>query len=412
MPLDSGALQKIEGDTLEECQKKLFDLYGRDYHIENRESIVKPCGFLGLKTKAIQRVWYTVNHKSSYSSSAYQSSIEAAGQKSINESDELERKRDAILASQTATVLKSLANKVEEMNSKLSTMNTSISATSNELHPSIKQIEEILEQNEFTMSYIRMIEDKIRMQFSLSELDDFKLVERYVVDWIGESIKIAPEKVFRPPHVVVVIGPTGVGKTTTISKLAASTIKYAKVNKLKEPQLCIFTIDSMRVGAFEQLNTVAEIIHAPIRKAETTEDVQEIYDDYKEHVDYIFVDTGGYSPNDSTHIAMLKDVLDVKMNPDVYICVTASTKASDLQSIFNNYEPLNYDSVIITKCDETRVFGNIISVLWDRHKSISYITDGQNLAQNIRKASVTEMLMNLNGFNIDRQHIENKFGEK
>ena len=100
------------------------------------------------------------------------------------------------------------------------------------------------------------------------------------------------------------------------------------------------------------------------------------------------------------------------MNPDVYICVTASTKASDLQAIFSNYEPLNYESVIITKCDETKVFGNIISVLWDRHKSISYITDGQNLAQNIRKASITEILMNLNGFNIDRQHIENKFGEK
>ncbi len=395
MPQANSNLQYVDGDTLEECQKKLFDLYGRNYHIENRESILKPHGFFGLRTKAIQRVWYTT-----------------VQEKVIDEVSDMERNRQAILASQTATVLKTLANKMDEMNSKINSMNSNITSTSNEIHPTIKQIEDILEQNEFTMSYIRMIEEKIRGQFSLDELDDFNLVERYVVDWIGESIKIAPEKVFRPPHVVVVIGPTGVGKTTTISKLAASTIKYAKTNKLKEPQLCIFTIDSMRVGAYEQLNRVAEIIHAPIRKAETTQDVQEIYDDYREHVDYIFVDTGGYSPNDSTHIAMMKDVLDVKMNPDVYICVTASTKASDLQSIFSNYEPLNYDSVIITKCDETKVFGNIISVLWDRHKSISYITDGQNLAQNIRKANITELLMNLNGFNIDREHIENKFGEK
>ena len=395
MPVDNSKLQYVDGDTLEECQKKLFDLYGRNYHTENRETIIKPCGFLGLRTKAVQRVWYTT-----------------VEEREKDEASNLERNRQAILASQTATVLKSLANKVDEMSTKLNSMNTNITSATNELHPTIKQIEDILEQNEFTMSYIRMMEEKIRGQFSLDELDDFNLVERYVVDWIGESIKIAPEKVFRPPHVVVVIGPTGVGKTTTISKLAASTIKYAKTNKLKEPQLCIFTIDSMRVGAYEQLNRVAEIIHAPIRKAETTEDVQEIYDEYREHVDYIFVDTGGYSPNDSTHIAMMKDVLDVKMNPDVYICVTASTKASDLQSIFSNYEPLNYDSVIITKCDETKVFGNIISVLWDRHKSISYITDGQNLAQNIRKASIPELLMNLNGFNIDRVHIENKFGEQ
>ena len=394
MPVDNSKLQYIDGDTLEECQKKLFDLYGRNYHTENRQTIMKPCGFLGLRTKAIQRIWYTVQDKPDI------------------EPPDLEKNRQAILASNAAKVLTTLANKVDEMSTKLNSMNSNIASTTNELHPTIKQIEDILEQNEFTLSYIRMIEDKIRGQFSLDELDDFNLVERYVVDWIGESIKIAPEKVFRPPHVVVVIGPTGVGKTTTISKLAASTIKYAKTNKLKEPQLCIFTIDSMRVGAYEQLNRVAEIIHAPIRKAETTEDVQEIYDEYREHVDYIFVDTGGYSPNDSTHIAMMKDVLDVKMNPDVYICVTASTKASDLQSIFSNYEPLNYNSVIITKCDETKVFGNIISVLWDRHKSISYITDGQNLAQNIRKANIAQILMNLNGFNIDREHIENKFGEK
>ena len=211
MPQANSNLQYVDGDTLEECQKKLFDLYGRNYHIENRESILKPHGFFGLRTKAIQRVWYTT-----------------VQEKVIDEVSDMERNRQAILASQTATVLKTLANKMDEMNSKINSMNSNITSTSNEIHPTIKQIEDILEQNEFTMSYIRMIEEKIRGQFSLDELDDFNLVERYVVDWIGESIKIAPEKVFRPPHVVVVIGPTGVGKTTTISKLAASTIKYAK----------------------------------------------------------------------------------------------------------------------------------------------------------------------------------------
>ena len=412
MPYDNGIKQKIEGTTFEECKRKLFELYGYDYSIVDKETFFKPSGFLWLKTKEMQRVWYTVNHKQSYSNSDYPVTSEPPREKKPAETIDFEESRNKIITAQIPKVLTSLTKQLEQMNKKIDDMDNNISASTNELHPTIKQIEELLEQNEFTMSYIRMIEEKIRAQFSLDELDDFNLVERYVVDWIGDSIKIAPEKVFRPPHVVVIIGPTGVGKTTTISKLAASTIKYAKTNKLAEPKLCIFTIDSMRVGAFEQLNRVADIIHAPIRKAETTEDVQEIFDEYREHVDYIFVDTGGYSPNDSTHIAMMKDVLDVKMNPDVYICVTASTKASDLQAIFSNYEPLNYDSVIITKCDETKVFGNIISVLWDRHKSISYITDGQNLAQNIRKANITELLMNLNGFNIDRQHIENKFGEK
>ena len=291
-------------------------------------------------------------------------------------------------------------------------MSSTMVANSSEGHETIRQIEELLEQNEFTLSYIRMIEDKIRTQFSLDELDDFNLVERYVVDWIGESISISPEKAFRPPHVVIIIGPTGVGKTTTLAKLAANTILDAKNKNLSRPALCIFTIDSMRVGALEQLSRYGDAMDQKVLKAETADDVKEIYEEYKEHVDYIFVDTGGYSPNDATHIGMMKNVLDVNMNPDVYLTVTASTKASDLQTIFRNYEPLGYDSVIVTKCDETKVFGNIISVLWDKHKSISYITDGQRVPRNIRKATVIDILKNLNGFNIDRVHIENKFGEK
>ena len=100
------------------------------------------------------------------------------------------------------------------------------------------------------------------------------------------------------------------------------------------------------------------------------------------------------------------------MNPDVYLSVSASTKASDLQTIFRNYEPLGYESVIVTKCDESKQIGNIISVLWDRRKTISYITDGQRVPRNIRKASIVDILLNLTGFNIDRVHIENKFGEQ
>ncbi len=409
MSLDSGIKQTIDGDTLEECKRKLYEKYGNDYNIEKRESYFKPSGFLGLKQKEVQRVTYTVIHKRSYENETYSTSRES-------EEEKLQRNREDILKKQSdillANTLKNLTTQVQDMNTKINSLNTNITTASNEIHPTIKRIEELLEQNEFTMSYTRMIEEKIKGQFSLAELDDFNHVERYVVDWIGESIRIAPEGVFRPPHVVIIIGPTGVGKTTTLAKLAANTILDSKEKKLPRPQICLFTIDSMRVGALEQLSRFGDAMEQKVLKAETADDVREIYEEYKDHTDYIFVDTGGYSPNDATHIAMMKNVLDVNMNPDVYLSVTASTKASDLQTIFRNYEPLGYDSVIITKCDESKVYGNIISVLWERQKTISYITDGQRVPRNIRKANVIDLLKSLNGFNIDRVHIENKFGEK
>lgn len=415
MSFESGIRQTIEGATLDECKRKLYQKYGDDFNIEDRSSRFKNCGLFGLRQKEVQVVTYTVNHKKSYDGD-YSSSVKPSEKSRESEEEKFEKNRQAILQNQTTSAvtsaIKNLTQKIDEMSSQMSSMNNNLNQATGEVHATIKHIEELMEQNEFTMSYTRMIEDKIRQQFSLDELDDVNLVERYVVDWIGETIQIAETKHFRPPHVVIIIGPTGVGKTTTLAKLAASTILDAKNKNIPKPKLCIFTIDSMRVGALEQLERLGDAMEQKVLKAETADDVKEIYEEYKDHVDYIFVDTGGYSPNDATHIGMMKNVLDVNMNPDVYLSVTASTKASDLQTIFRNYEPLGYESVIVTKCDESKQFGNIISVLWERRKSISYITDGQIISRNLRKANVIDFLKNLSGFNIDRVHIENKFGEQ
>ena len=408
MALENGIKQKIEGDTLDECKERLYQMYGKDYSIENRETRFKRCGFLWLNQKEVQVVYYTVNHRKAYDSDNFYDRETEELQLQKNKEAILQKQNNILLAShmnQVSTKLDEMTKQIEELSKK--NLNAG-----NEQHETIRRIEELLEQNEFTVSYIRMIEEKIRNQFSLEDLEDFKLVERYVVDWIGESIQIAKPRTFRPPHVYIIVGPTGVGKTTTIAKLASNTILDAKNKGLPKPEICILTIDTMRVGAQEQLSKFGDILGKSVLKAESVDDVRQIYEDYKEHVDYIFIDTSGYSPNDSTHISEMKNMLDVNMNPDVYLSVTATTKASDLQNIFRNYEPFAYESVIITKCDETKQYGNIISVLWDKHKSVSYICDGQRVPRNIRPANVIEFLKNLSGFDVDRIHIEDKFGEK
>ena len=150
-----------------------------------------------------------------------------------------------------------------------------------------------------------------------------------------------------------------------------------------------------------------------VDKAESAADVKQIFDTYRNSLDVLFIDTPGYSPNDFESIGKMRGILEIPgMNKDVYLTITASVKARDLVSIIQVYEQFKYDSVIITKCDETTAFGNVLSVLSEKHKPIAYITDGQQVPKKIERASVVKFLTNLNDFQIDRNHIEEVFSEK
>ncbi len=387
-------LQLITVKNLQEARVALYEKFGHSYNIVKTKRSLKG-GFFGLGQKEYLDVYYQVQ----------------------SEEDTFAKNREEILKKTPTSTLESVLIKSEldqldsKMNELLQKMNDSSNASS-ETHKSISKIEELLDSNEFSLKYINYIKDKIKKSFSLEELEDFDIVQRKVVDWIGESINIAQEQVFRKPYVGIIVGPTGVGKTTTLVKLA---VQYILKNKEqgRKVDICFITIDSMRVGAFEQLARFGDLLNITVKKAEKAEDVKFIYEEVKSAVDAIFIDTSGYSPNDAEHLGAMKMTLSVQgMNPDVYLAVCASTKARDIENIMRNYEPFGYKSVIITKCDESEQYGNIISVLFDSHKSVSYITNGQQIAQGkcIKRAEVVDFLVRLEDFQVDRIHIEDKFG--
>lgn len=387
-------LQSITVKNIQEARSVLYGKFGHTYNIIKTKPVLKG-GFLGFCQKEYLTVYYQVQ----------------------SEEDTFAKNREEILKKTPTSTLESVLIKSEldqldsKMNELLQKMNDSSNASS-ETHKSISKIEELLDRNEFSLKYINYIKDKIKKSFSLEELEDFDIVQRKVVDWIGESINVAQEQVFRKPYVGIIVGPTGVGKTTTLVKLA---VQYILKNKEqgRKVDICFITIDSMRVGAFEQLARFGDLLNITVKKAEKAEDVKFIYEEVKSAVDAIFIDTSGYSPNDAEHLGAMKMTLSVQgMNPDVYLAVCASTKARDIENIMRNYEPFGYKSVIITKCDESEQYGNIISVLFDSHKSVSYITNGQQIAQGkcIKRAEVVDFLVRLEDFQVDRIHIEDKFG--
>ena len=274
-------------------------------------------------------------------------------------------------------------------------------------HPHLLRISQLLRQNDFSERYTAGILEKSRKEMPLETLEDSNAIQDCVLGWIGESIKIFPiPEIPKSGRILVLIGPTGVGKTTSIAKLAAM------YGILRRPPLAvrIITVDAFRIGAKEQIADYSKIMEIPFSYIDNPRDLRREIDLYREEADLILVDTIGRSPKDSIKLGELKELLDAcGSKAEIHLVLSASTKTSDMEHILQQFEPFNYQAVMLTKLDETGHIGNVISALAERGKSLSYITDGQNVPKDIKRATVIRFLINLEDFRVDRETFEKRF---
>jgi flagellar biosynthesis protein FlhF len=295
-------------------------------------------------------------------------------------------------------------------------------ASEAEDHETIRRIDALLALNDFSESFRREAVDRLRRDFSLEALADVDEVESAALEWVGDSISLwkgpelsprgsSPEGPARArgPRILAIVGPTGVGKTTTIAKLAA--IHAVGIGGGKPLSVRMITIDNYRIGARQQIETYGGIMGVPVSCVETAEDLRKTVAMHAD-ADLVLVDTVGKSPRDAVRLAEMQRVLSA-CGPDaeVHLALSATTKASDMVQIMRQFEPFDYSAVIITKLDETNRIGNAISALAERGKPISYVTNGQSVPQNIERARITRFLMNLEGFRVDRPRLEARYGE-
>jgi len=209
-------------------------------------------------------------------------------------------------------------------------------------------------------------------------------VERYFQVLLKKMIGIRKESLFvdGSKKIMMFVGPTGVGKTTTLAKLAArySFLKY-------DYKVGIITLDTYRIGAVEQLFSYAKMMKLPI------EDVVDSYDFKKalERLDYcdiILIDTVGSSQFDKEKITKVASFLEsVDRKIDVNLVVAASTQLEDLRDITTNFSFLELDTMIVTKFDESRGFGNIFSSALESDLPLSYFSVGQEVPDDLLTAS-------------------------
>lgn len=184
---------------------------------------------------------------------------------------------------------------------------------------------------------------------------------------------------------VVVVGPTGVGKTTTIAKLAG---RLALIHNKK---VGLITIDTYRIGAVEQLRTYAEIMNIPFKVVITIKEMEEAIKEM-EGLDVVLIDTTGRSSKNSMQISELRAFVQKAEPNHTLMVISSTTKNADITTILNGYKKLYYDKVVITKLDETTTYGAIHTILKESEKPLAYVTTGQNVPDDIRVPSKKEII--------------------
>ncbi len=180
---------------------------------------------------------------------------------------------------------------------------------------------------------------------------------------------------------VFFIGPTGVGKTTTIAKIAS----IFRVDQKKK--VALLTADTYRIAAAEQLRTYANILEVPFRIIYTVEEIDRALEDFKDY-DYILIDTAGHSHQNQTQKESMSNLIhsvDDKIEKEVYLVLSATTKYRDLISIADSYKEMTDYKLIFTKLDETTTLGNLLNLRLYTGAELSYVTYGQNVPDDIEE---------------------------
>lgn len=275
-------------------------------------------------------------------------------------------------------------NGINKVNSELLTLknmieniSSTIGESKSEIIPSLKSHHGELIKNGVDYFIATSILKKLNGQVDFDSKDDediSNIIKYTISEYIGQAQPINIEK--QGQKVIFFIGPTGVGKTTTLAKIAAKLVME------KQYKIGLITSDTYRVGAVDQLKTYSDILKLPLEVVYNNSDFNKTIAKFKEK-DFILVDTVGQNHRETNQEDGLYKIMNSIKNKETYLVLSGTTNFNVLRSIIEHYDFIENYRIIFTKIDEAKELGNILNVKYLTENPISYITTGQNVPEDI-----------------------------
>jgi flagellar biosynthesis protein FlhF len=227
---------------------------------------------------------------------------------------------------------------------------------------------------------------RVRDRATKGQLGDARLMQSLLTAFLEQELRVGPTitAVRGRRKVAALVGPTGVGKTTTLAKLAANF-------RLRDGlRVGLVTVDTYRVAAVEQLRTYAELIDLPMQVVTHPADMPRALEQLS-NVDLVLIDTAGRSPKDDVRIQELRDVLSAGPIDEVHLVLSLASGLPALKTAATNFQSLGISSLILTKLDEATGCGAVLNAARHLKTPVSYVTTGQNVPDDIEPAQRTRL---------------------
>jgi flagellar biosynthesis protein FlhF len=371
-------VKKFVAPSMPEAMKMIRAELGNDAVILNSKVVYKG-GFLGLFAKKNIEVIAAVDRLPSSINDRKEKQLHTTLKKE-NNTTFLSKPQNQL--EQKEQVNHQLMHEINELKSMLKQLSTNVTANFEQYPGPLQELNLLLTEQELSNELRQKVMSQLLEKWYLHGAG---ATSEEVFNWARE---ILLKQLNRIPFggmsfqkkFINIVGPTGVGKTTTLAKIAAEcVIKHRK-------KVAFITTDTYRIAAIDQLKTYAKILNVPLEVCYNINDFRLAKEKFAAY-DIVLIDTAGRNFRNAQYVQDLKNVIDFNDEVETFLVLALTAKLSDMKEIYKQFSIIHVDKFIFTKIDETSHYGAMMNLIADCKMGVAYLTNGQNVPDDIMEAS-------------------------